>query len=147
MQASLPNHPRLLSWGWEKPQRQGPVSPSTGSSSVPRAGSCSAGPTRAPLCPALASRPQRSESSQPQPAPCPPGPCSEDKAELILSGRVRLVSRAGWIWGDETNASGQPGSRVLSVKHAGHLSGRQHAPQDDHADCRPSCLEKADVRA
>ena len=55
--------------------------------------------------------------------PAHPGPCSEDKPELILSGKVRLLSQAGWIQGDETNAFRQPGSRALSVKHAGHLSG------------------------
>lgn len=63
---------------------------------------------------------QWSESpASPSQPPAHPGPCSEDKAELILSGRVRLVSRAGWIRGDETNAFGQPGSRVLCVNHAG----------------------------
>ena len=69
------------------------------------------------------------------PSQPPPHPrlCSEDKAELILSGRVRPLSRSSSIRQYETNVFGQPGSRALSVIHTGHLSSRQRSPQKDHA--------------
>lgn len=74
---------------------------------------------------------QWSESpAGPSQPPTYPGPCSEDKAELILSGKVRLVSWAGWIQGDETNALGWLESRALATSPAGST---QHSPQKDHA--------------